>query len=485
MSNRIIESGLIFLLIFTPLALGTVHTWSITIMELTVLFLFLVWMFKWTFEGREKTVTDDSTISDSFSGFRLKGNVLFIPLVLFLVLIILQLIPLPPKVLKILSPETYKIYAEYLPYEWPAQNAKWRTISIYTYATNTEFYKILIYGLVFFLIINTITTKKQINSLIKTIIFMGFFLAFFGVIQKLSWNGGIYWFWESTQRASPFGPYVNRNHFAGYMVMAIPLTLGFLVFKLHHFSYKTSHSSFLKRLAENEKLITNIIILLFLILIMISALFLSLSRGGMISFFISMFFFVFGLIFIKRERKKLWIVLMIFLLLIISLDWFGMEPIAKRLGTLQKLYNQESYETRIEIWQDTSKIIKDFPILGTGFNTFSYIFPNYKTFDKQLSYKYTENDYLQLLSETGVIGLAIALSFLSIFFIKTLKKWYKRHDIYVRTLVLGGFVSCVALLSHSFTDFNLRIPANALLFTVILGLTYNLVHVENKKKKEV
>lgn len=495
--NKIIESGLIFLLIFTPLAFGTVHTWSITIMELIVLFLFLVWIFKILFgaSNAEVITKNPKELSNSFS---FRNNLLLLSIILFLILLLFQLIPLPPDILKIVSPETYKIYSEYLPYEWPAQLSnpssrdlfsQWKTLSIYPYATKTGLFKVLVYSIIFLLITSTISTKKQIKRFIKTIIFMSFLLALFGIIQKLTWNGGIYWFWKPEYGGDSFGPYVNKNHFAGYMIMVIPLTIGFLIFKLNEYSSASSDSSFSKRIAENEKVIAKTGLLIFFIIIIISALFLTLSRGGIMSFLVSMVFLGIGLTIMRRGRKKLWIGLMLALLLIISLDWFGMEPIAKRLGSLQQITREEPHNPRLEIWKDTLRISRDFPILGTGFNTFSHIFPKYKNLDRQLKFIYTENDYLQLLSETGLIGLAIALSFLVIFFIKTIKTWYGRHDIYVKSLVLGGLTSLVAILIHSLTDFNLHIPANALLFTIILALTYNLVNlkrtVKNKKSNTI
>ena len=497
--NKVIESGLIFLIIFTPLAFGTVHTWSITIMELIVLFLFLVWIFKILFgpsnaEVITKNPKELSNSSISHSKSSMSNSLLILPIILFLIFIVFQLVPLPPDILKIVSPETYKIYSEYLPYEWPAQLSnpslrdlfsQCKTLSIYPYATKTGLFEVLVYSIIFLLITSTISTKKQIKRFIKTIIFIGFLLALFGIIQKLTWNGGIYWFWKPEYGGDSFGPYVNKNHFAGYMIMVIPLTIGFLIFKLNEYASASSDKSFLKRIAENERNIAKTFLLIFLIIIMVTALFLSLSRGGIMSFLISMFFL--GIVFTitRRGRKKLWIVLMIAFLLIISLEWFGMEPIAKRLSTLQQISKEPFHEPRLEIWKDTLRLSKDFPILGTGFNTFSHIFPKYKTLDRQVKFVYPENDYFQLLSETGVIGLGIALSFLVIFFIKTFKTWYKRHDIYIKSLVLGGLTSVVAILNHSFTDFNLHIPANALLFTIILALTYNLVNLKRTGKKVI
>ena len=492
--NKIIESGLIFLLVFTPLAFGTVHTGPITIMEFVVLLLFLVWMFKMLLGGDEESFRknqEDNSRPSCFP-FNLKDNILFWPVLFFLVLIIFQLLPLPPKILKVISPETYNIYAQYLPFEWPHSSegfiSNWKTLSVYPYATKTGFFKVLTYAIIFFLIIDNIKTKKQIDRFVKVIMFMGFSLALFGIIQKLTWNEGIYWFWKSKYGGAPFGPYINRNHFAGYMEMAAALTFGFLISKLYGYRASSQYRSFSKKIAEYEKVIAKTGLLIFISVIMISALFLSLSRGWIISFLISMVFFGLGLNFIKRKeseregKKRVWIFLTILFLLIVSLDWLGIDQVTKRFDTFRDISIDSSYKERLGLWRDTLKTSKDFPALGTGLDTFSYIYPKYKTVDVQLRFLYPENDYVQLLSETGVLGFTTALSFLGLFFVKVLKRWNERHDLYVKGVVLGGLVGVVALLNHSFTDFNLHIPANAVLFTVIIALTVNLVNAKREVK---
>jgi O-antigen ligase len=134
-------------------------------------------------------------------------------------------------------------------------------------------------------------------------------------------------------------------------------------------------------------------------------------------------------------------------------------------------------------WLDILRIWRDFPVFGTGLGTFGNISSMYKSSSVQSSFIYAHNDYLQLLSETGVAGFFSIAFFFIFYFYSVLKSWFKRRDSYVVCVVLGGIASVFSILTYSFLDFNLHIPAIALLFFVILGLVYRLTqsHFEDAR----
>ena len=136
-------------------------------------------------------------------------------------------------------------------------------------------------------------------------------------------------------------------------------------------------------------------------------------------------------------------------------------------------------------WLDILKIWRDFPIFGTGLGTFGNISAMYKSSFLQNSFIYAHNDYLQLLSETGIVGLFSISLFFIFYFYAVLKSWLERRDSYVICVVLGGLASIFSILAYSFLDFNLHIPATALLFFVILGLVYRLSHSHFEDAKAI
>jgi len=229
--NIVIECGIIFLIVFTPLAFGTVHVWAYTVMELTVLFLLFVWLLKLIYLNR------------SFPGFRLLlvKTSLNLPFCLFFLLVLFQMVPLFPSVIEHISPNTYDLYIQTVP-GYGVQEADLnasdkinpnRPLSIYSHDSRDELLKVLAYVAVFFLIINNIKTRNQMRRLVLAIIITGTIVAFLGILQMLSGTNKIYWFWLSKYKiGNYFGPYVNPNHFAGYMGMVIPLGIGLLIVHL-------------------------------------------------------------------------------------------------------------------------------------------------------------------------------------------------------------------------------------------------------------
>lgn len=506
--DRIIEWGIIFLLVFTPLAFGAVHLWAYSLMEFIICFLGILWIIKLLVIYGKKTYTVSNSKSVNphtpflVNRFGFVKTSLNIPIFIFVGLTFFQLISLPPGVLKFLSPHTYSLYEEVL-LGWPEdepffepenqtsihQNTEissieshiskkqnlfsnWRTVSIFPYATKNKLLKVLAYIGMFFLIINNPTLK--ITRIIVIVISLGFFISFLGILQKLTGITKIYWIRDASY-ASSFGPYINRNHFAGYIGMVISLALGLLISRFARITF--SQGITWRTLVETfESHLLGNIVLIFATMIMISASFLSLSRGGIISFLITIVVFT-ALIGFKRTkivvaggRKVLFSVLIV---TFVFLLWIGLNPILDRLSDL-------SSTDRTVIYQNTIAMVKDFPFLGTGLGTFQYLYPRYKTLENQLLCDHTHNDYLELLSNSGLLGFLTGLGFIIMFFWNILAKWWKRRDPYAKGIGLGGICSVIAILPHSYADFNLHIPANALFLSFILGLTYNVVNLKSK-----
>ncbi len=167
-------------------------------------------------------------------------------------------------------------------------------------------------------------------------------------------------------------------------------------------------------------------------------------------------------------------IIIVLILALIFSTWIGIGPILNRLSNL-------SLSTRYDVYENTLTMAMDFPLFGTGAGTFQYLYPKYKTLLSQSYYLHTENDYLELLSDTGLSGFMTVLIGFILFFKKILTRYWRSENPYVRGITIGGVCSVVAILSHSLVDFNLHIPANALFFTIILGLIYNTVNLRSIK----
>jgi len=452
--DTIIEKGIIFLLIFTPLAFGAVQDRSVAIMELVAFVIFGAWLIKMG--------ADNRIVMRKTPVLRILGAL--IALALF------QILPLPPKALVWLSPSSAALYDTVF-----GQGAwGWRTISVDAGATREELLKLLAYSAVFLVLINHYKTKEQLQPVVTTIVYMACFLVVFALVQKFTWNGRIYWLFpvDPSLGSGIWGPYINRNHFAGYLELAMPLGLGLLLY--HAAQAETVPNG--PRAGRLASLLASrqmpAVARWSLVTVVLSAgVFMTLSRGGIFSYCASLVFFI-GLARTRRSlRKKTGLIAMVGLVVFCAVVMASWDRIAGRFEEL----GQERKIIRLEVWSDALSLAKDFPVLGSGLGAFTSIFPRYQTKYPTILFEHAENDYVEFLTDMGLAGFALIAGLLYVYFRSTISAWRKRRDPFVKSIVLGGLASCSALVAHGLMDFNMRVPANALLLTVIAGMTYAAV----------
>jgi len=161
-------------------------------------------------------------------------------------------------------------------------------------------------------------------------------------------------------------------------------------------------------------------------------------------------------------------------------------PVVQRIITLTQQDPTENLEGRIVLWKGTVKIIKDNFFWGTGPGTFTEVYPAYQMPGRSVLAVYAHNDYLQFISDTGIFFIPVMFWLLYFFFKSGFKK-LKSKSRQTRGLTLGAMGGVFAILVHSLGDFNLHIPANIILFTVLAGtvIRFNTFNSSNKDKKHV
>lgn len=266
---------------------------------------------------------------------------------------------------------------------------------------------------------------------------------------------------------SATGTLVNRNHFAGFLEMSIPLALGYSLSLSNWDDGK--QKSLLKKLVSSDNVYKQIL-LIFLAGIMLLALILSKSRMGSFSSFLSLIFFYISYVSFRRNKtQKGWLLLFVIAIAILYGLWIGLYSVFERF-----LRIEAEAQGRLLVWKDMLSMIRDFPLFGTGFGTFSHAYRLYKQFmEKALVFSCAHNDYFQLLAETGVLGFLTLITALILFLLSSLKslnRFSQEEDYFSFFLVLGRLTEIVSLLIHSLADFNLHIPSNALYFALLIGL---------------
>jgi O-antigen ligase len=242
---------------------------------------------------------------------------------------------------------------------------------------------------------------------------------------------------------------VNRNHFAGFAELILPLALVPIV---------------MGRVRKKRWPLVGL-----LAIVPIAALFLSGSRGGIVSFGteLAVLTLILALRGTKGKRLIAGAAILVGALLLVA--WLGMGQIMTRLSSLRSVEVTEA--KRASMYRDTWRIFLDHPWWGTGLGTLQIVYPPYETLYDGKVVNHTHNDYLEALAETGLLGGVCCAWFLAVLARAAWRQVREPHSSFAGTLQLSGLVACSGFLTHSLVDFNLHIPANALLFLLMAHLT--------------
>jgi O-antigen ligase len=452
--SRVVEWGILALVVFSPLPRASVQAWSVLAIQLAVLSLTVLYVL---------------TPGERLTNERLKKALKW-PRAMalgFFAWVAVQLLPLPAFLLKVLSPNAVALNSQY---GLSSSSSRFLGLSLVPSETVRAGSELMAYFLLGFLVLRTFTSAKQIRRLIGVIIAMGVFEALYGMFELYNMNPRILFYWKESSLDSVSGTFVNRNHLSGYLEMIIPLAVGVIVARLGLFSLSGLKWRE-KFLAVTEKnLLINLMLALMTIVMSIAIVF-SHSRSGIATMVLTFVFF-FGLAALFKEKngeqKKLirQFINGMFLFVVLLSVVIGIRSTVQRFSPDRVLR-----EGRATIWAQTLRWIGQFPVFGTGLGTFASLNPGSEVEGTLIGYDHAHNDYLEYLMEVGAVGFILLLALIFIMLGRSLVAWQSRADPEVRGLALGGLVSCLSVLFHSATDFNTHIPANALLFSVVLSTT--------------
>jgi O-antigen ligase len=415
LSSNHLLGGVCIVLLAAPLAFGAVESWAIFTLEFCAALLLIGWALRQYVQRQVEIVP----------------NPLFVPAIAFAVLIAVQ---------------------------WIAG------LSAYGQETYSHFLLYVAYGLLAFVVIQTLRRSSQLWWLAWLVCGYGAVLAAFSLVQGLAPNGKLYWLLPLQQGGLIYGPYVNHNHYAGLMEMLIPFPLALATSRFTHGGRKLTVAG--------------------IGALMAATIFLSGSRGGMIAFGLQ----VIVLAVMLRQNQGNWkqpLMLGVFLALMIGLlVWIGGNELTRRLSSIHSETQQElSGGTRITIDRDGLRMWKEKPLLGWGLGTFPDVYPQFRSFYTSFFVNQAHNDYVQLLVETGLVGFGITLWFLVMTFRRARAKLTNWSETSSGVLTLAALLGCLGILVHSLLDFNLQIPANAAIFYVLCAIAASQPLKESQRKQ--
>src|SRR5205085_3283863 len=372
----------------TTLAFGTVHSWSLAVFTLSAGIVFALWMM-------------DAWRTRSL---RVSKNFLQLPLLGLFAVGLAQLIPLGG------AQDLGGAIAASPP----------RTISFDPHATRLVLVELGGLVVYFAAALAFVDSPRRLRLVARLVVVFGFLLGVYGLMQHFLNPSTIFWVRQPPQ-AEPFGPYVNRHHFAGYMELTLAMPLGLLF----------------AGAVERDR----VLLYAFASAMMAIALVMTNSRGGIVSMVCEILFLA-GLAATARRRGRreevedaggrvraaalrVGLGFAMIVAVFIGVLYFGGEDALSRLVGAG---NADDPTTgRAHFWQGTVGIIKDHPVLGAGLGAFGAVYPRYDTAGGTYRLEQAHNDYLQILSDAGVVGALLGLAFLVVLFRQGVRR-IQSHD---------------------------------------------------------
>lgn len=447
----------------------------------------------------------------------------------FLLWVLFSTVPLPPALFGWLSPAAAELTARSLP-GWPDGEAwsAWRPLALSPYDVFATLSRIAI-GLGAFVVLVAFPWRTDpwceeepqsfvIERLLLAVLTGGALVAALGLLERAFGNGLVMWVTEelaSEGRAS--GPFVNPNHYAAWLEMVIPLALACgvalvarLVQRIAERAAKgrgmgvRARRAWVAALVVHQQRLWPSLLAAIALLVLIVAHAASGSRGGRVALLAGLGVAGAGLVWhlapaARRERWGRLVSLGVAVSLVGAalasfVLWAGLQAEVAASGMAAA--GDMSLGARFAASSLATGIVRDFPLTGAGLGSFLQAFRPYQAPPLETGIlDHAHNDYLELATETGLIGLALAFGFATAVALAVrrrrrnallarrlpgraieerppgfeLSEWryaLRQHHL-IRWGLAGGIA---AVLVHSAVDFGLRLPANLLLVMVLAGL---------------
>jgi len=460
--DKVIELLLIMLLTFAPLAFGAVHAWSeevVLALAAAISICFLV----------KLVAHRDARFIRSWA---------YVPLILFVLIVVVQLIPLPTSIVETISPSTVAVKKDLLG-DLPnsGELLKSMTISFYPNATKHDLRIIFAAAAVFLVVVNVYRRAERIKRLLAAIAIIGAGIGVLALAQDLLGNGKIYWLVDPGAGRAFSGPFVNHSHYGQFMNSSIGAALGLILVKVHEAftGKKVSAPIVFEYLSSPAAKSTWLLVAM--VIIGAATVFVSLTRGGMISMFVAAIFTTLVLSSRKSVKGHGWIMVLLSLGAFVSVLYMGFDAVYDRLASLRELHQAQG--GRWQIVKDISLAWTKFPVLGAGQGTHEVVYPMYDRSTTAALAAYAENEYAQAAEETGVIGLA-ALAAFGILICGCYVRSIRDASLPIRSAAYGLGFGLIAVLVHSLSDFGQHLPANGMLSAVSCALLLSLSRIGQK-----
>ncbi|MDD2677626.1 MAG: O-antigen ligase family protein [Methylacidiphilaceae bacterium] len=441
-TEGILEGGTLGLLVLAPWLFGSVEPWAQAAVFSATALLFAVWLIRASATGRPLQLPPG-----------------WIPAVCFLGWVGFQVMPIPSGLVAFLSPERLRLEQQ-AAHLLGISSPKWFALSVDPQLTRRYAWEFAGIGLYALLLWNIVSDGRLLRRLLLVVLAAGAALTLFGIIQRATWNGLLYWV-RPIHGGDPFGPYVNRSHMGGLLLLIILLGLGYLSARSarrengQRFDWRTW-----VRLPPEE--LFERLLLPLLLLIMAAGVLTSKSRGAMVSLLLALF--LMALWFAsqgREERRGLLGIAGFFVAGLLAALWIAADLF---LGATERLGGEAlalDQSPRLALWPEALELWRRFAWTGTGLGTFEVAFVLVRTvFPGNNAVTHAESNYIQLLCDTGVVGLGLVFWLILALLTAGSRSLARAEGRRRKRLVLGGLVAVISACLQGIANFDLSIMAN-------------------------
>lgn len=456
---RCLEFGLAAVVILAPLPFGAMGPRGRLALELGALILALVWLARACLHRTE-----------------LPSRLAVAGIVGLLGLGLLQLAPLGEGVVAKLSPEAVRIRARTQPPPEvveaetrllgidPAELARPAALSLDARATGSALRTGAALAALFF-VAATVGVVCGARRVAAALLLSGSLQALYGLLVLISGHQKIWLYPKLYYLDSATGTFVNRNHFACFVVMSLACGAALMLAVLRRRTMP-------RRLGELGRFLGGDggrgLLLGLLLLVGLAGLFASFSRAGIALGLAALLVTILLGARSTRLRTRLAAVLLLLGVALVPLAQIGADRLMERYSEARTDFT--SAGGRARVWQDSVVMASAFPGFGTGLGTFAVAYPLFRSPDVRLRYGHAHNDLIQAAVETGLVGLA----FLALLLTPVVRAIVGGLTGAKGILGVGVAAALTALLLHSLIDFNLHIPANAATGAILAGCLMGL-----------
>ena len=473
--DLIVETTVAVLLVFMPFALGVVAPWSEAVVVAVVCLVSLCLAVRAWVAPPQRAVLSWAMV----------------PVGLFIAVAAVQLLPLPFKLVDGLSPGTAETKRQLLQDLPNAASVLARiTLSFCPSATRHDLRLVLTFTTVFLATLIVYRREAQIKRVLWLVAAVGGAVSLLALVQDLCGAQKLYWVIATPRGIANSGPFIAYSNYSQFMNLCLGASLGLLLYRLRGASFLRSTKSPVRAGPStgwrdgSARAITKVTewdlrvfkwpgtwVLIWVVVVGAVTLFLSTSRGGMLSLSCAAAFTVLMLARRRGMRAGAWMLSAVFLVIFVALLYFGFDAICDRLATLNGARDPSS--GRFQTYRDILVAWRHYPLLGMGLGTHEYVYPMFdRSSDPGLA-QYADSDYFQLIEEMGVVGLVLVGTFAGFIWGAYARATGSRQTRF-QVIAYGLGFGLIAVMLQSATDFGQHLPAIGCLSALFCGLLLNL-----------